>query len=279
VEVLDGLSFVRDVIPFDRHDWRTFPQVWQRLRRNRYDVVIDPMVLTPSMTTLLLLAASGASYRIGIGGRSNDFAYTLPVEGREPLTHHIEQEAMTATPFGVPLAGTDWRPVLALTADERARAELLWRSVAAADAPRLLVNVSATLAHRTWPDERYIAVLKHVRHRWPAVSILIVSAPQHAARADQIAAASGGRYVSTPHLREALALVGTSTFVFTPDTSIAHAASAFRKPAVVMLVRGSSIFSPYKNSGANVYAADGTLESLDVAPAIAALDSVLGGGG
>ncbi|MEP6691162.1 MAG: glycosyltransferase family 9 protein [Gemmatimonadaceae bacterium] len=277
ITVLDGIPFVRDVIPFDRHDWRSFPRVWRRLRRARYDVVIDPMVLTPSVTTLLLLAASGAPYRIGIGGRSNDFIYSMPVQARDASAHHIEQEAVTATPFGVPIEGTDWRPELVLTTDERARAELVWRAGGGAgvETPRLLANISASLAHRAWPDDRYSTALRHVRARWPQVRVIVVSAPHDADRAVRIATASDVQYVPTPKLRDALALVGTASAVFTPDTSIAHAASAFRKPAIVMLVRGSSIFSPYRNAGHAVYSQGGLLTSLGAGPVIHALDAVM----
>jgi ADP-heptose:LPS heptosyltransferase len=238
-------------------------------------VVVDPMVLTPSMTTVLLLAASGAPWRIGIGGRSNDFIYTLPVSGRPRDAHHIDQEAVTATPFGVPLEGTDWRPELALTVDERAKAELIWRSRGRIDVPRLVANISATLAHRFWPDDRYVAVLQHVRRRWPGVLVLLLTAPHDEERAMRIAKESGATYTPTPKLRDAFGIVGTAHALFTPDTGIAHAASAFGKPAVVMLVKGSGIFAPYGNTGMNVFSPGPTLDTLDASTAIAALDEVL----
>ena len=53
--------------------------------------------------------------------------------------------------------------------------------------------------------------------------------------------------------RDALALVGTSDMVFTPDTSISHAASAFRKPSVVLLKREHHPYAPYNIPGENIF--------------------------
>ena len=55
--------------------------------------------------------------------------------------------------------------------------------------------------------------------------------------------------VETPHLRDAFALIGTSDMVFTPDTSISHAASAFRKPSLVLLKREHKPYAPWNTPG------------------------------
>ena len=74
--------------------------------------------------------------------------------------------------------------------------------------------------------------------------------------------------MKTPSIRDAFALVATADFVFTPDTSIAHAASAFRKPSVVLFVRGKAErWGLYGTPGANVEHTEGTLD--DACAAIA----------
>lgn len=275
--VLEGNPHVARVLTFRRRRWTSFPAMLVALRRGRYDVVIDPMVLKPSVTTLLLMMATGAPYRIGIGGRANDFIYTLPVSPRAPSAHHADQEAVAVIPFGLDVGATDVRAELFLTPTERAEAERLWTlgADAASPAQRLLVNVSASLAHRHWPDERYVATLRHVVQGAPHWTVLVIGSPEDAARVQRIVTAAGAQPVQTPTLREALALVGTADVVFTPDTSIAHAAAAFRKPAVVMLVAGSGMFAPYGNTGRDLYSAGPALESLPVGAATDALDALL----
>jgi ADP-heptose:LPS heptosyltransferase len=82
--------------------------------------------------------------------------------------------------------------------------------------------------------------------------------------------------VPTPSLRDALALVATADFVLTPDTSIAHAASAFQRPAVALYVRGKSErWGLYGTNGRNVEHTEPTLDTLSVERVTAAIDSVL----
>ena len=54
---------------------------------SKYDAVIDCMVTAPSVTTLLLILASGARYRIGIAGRGNDAAFNVTVPAERASTH------------------------------------------------------------------------------------------------------------------------------------------------------------------------------------------------
>src|ERR1043166_4403081 len=140
--VLDAADYVTNVVIFDRKKPSSYPRTLMRLRRARYDAVIDCMVTAPSVTTLLLVLASGARYRVGIAGRGNDAAFnvTVPPETR-PGAHMVDLLAALAPAFGVDAGVVERRPVLELTDDEGGRAEVIWdrpRSVR-----RVLVNVSA----------------------------------------------------------------------------------------------------------------------------------------
>jgi ADP-heptose:LPS heptosyltransferase len=82
--------------------------------------------------------------------------------------------------------------------------------------------------------------------------------------------------VATPRLREAIALVATADFVFTPDTSIVHAASAFRRPAVAIYARGKkSDWSLYGTVGRSIEHTEPDLSGLPLEPVLAAVDEVL----
>lgn len=271
--VLKGNPHVRRIIMLDRKRVVSFVRTARALRRERYDAVIDGMVLQPSMTMLMLMLATGARYRIGIGGRANDFIYTLPVPPAPPDAHQILQSAATATPFGVSVEQTDWRPELFIDEAERSRAEETWRSVAEG-ALRVLVNIAAGEARRRWPSDRVGMVIRAARAVAPESTILVMAPPAEIADAERIARDADARAV-VPGLRDAFALVATADVIFTPDTSIAHAASAFSKPSVVMLVGGSAIFEPYETPGVFVYSPGPTLESLEPQPVIDALVTVV----
>ena len=247
-----------------------------RLRRAHYDAVVDCMVTAPSVTTLLLIFASGARYRVGIAGRGNDAAFNVavPPEHR-PAAHMVDLLAPLAAAFDVDAASrrrTAESARSAQTERERADVDLGFARTAA---PRALINVSAGTSERVWPDENYVAVMRHSRALDPSVTLRVIGAPAEAERADRIARDGGGVAVRTPNIRDALALVATADFVFTPDTSIAHAASAFHTPAVAIFVGDKAErWGLYDNAGENVQHTGPTLATLGVDRVLSAIDRV-----
>jgi ADP-heptose:LPS heptosyltransferase len=276
--VLAAEPYVRAVVIADVKRPATFPGLVRRLRRARYDAVVDCMVTAPSLTTLLLVLASGAPQRIGVARRGNDFVYTLPVEPRPDAVHIVEHLSALVAAFGVDPRTCDVRPRITLLPDEAAAAEATWHGIPGrATGRRLLVNVSSGKAARHWPDERFVAALHLVRERAPDVRVALIGAPHEAARAAAIARAGEAAHVATPSIRHALALVATSHLVFTPDTSIAHAASAFGKPGVALFLDGKPpLWRLYGVPGASLASPDQTLASLPLGPVLEALSALLG---
>lgn len=251
--VITNEPYLHEVIPFDRKAASTFPATFRALRRRGYDAVIDCMVTAPSLTTLLLMLASGARYRIGVAKRGNDFAYTLPVPPRESAEHIVDKLGTLVTAFGLQPTAVDLRPRVRLTAEERERGERVWAGETdhrPPSGPRLLVNVSAGRAHHFWPDESFVAVLRAARQAAPDAEIVVVSSPSDRARAAEIARAGGARLVADDGIRDAMAIVSRADLVFTPDTSISHACSAFDKPAIALHPSGfAALWGPYETTG------------------------------
>ena len=272
--ILEANDYVNDVIVFDKRRLASYLPAARRLRRARYDAVIDCMVTAPSVTTLLLMLASGAKHRIGMAGRGNDAAFNIlvPVAAHEDA-HMVDRIADLARAFDVTPDAAARRPVLDISATERTWAEGVWD---ARPGHRALINISAGTSERVWPDNNYVAVMRHLAEREPATTFRVIAAPSDLARGERIARAGGGSHVPTPSIRDALALVATADFVLTPDTSIAHAASAFQRPAVALYVRGKSErWGLYGTNGRNVEHTEPTLETLSVERVTAAIDSVL----
>jgi len=264
------------VVVVDRKRPWTWPALVRRLRRTRYDVVIDCMVTAPSLTTLLLMLASGARHRVGVARRGNDFLYDLPVEPTAGAVHIVEHLGALTRAFGVDPAHADLAPRITLRPDESDAAARIWQELAPDGALRLLVNVSCGKAARRWPDERFVAVLRRVRERTPDVRMILIGAPDEAPRARTIAASGGASFVATTSVRAAFALLAHADRVFTPDTSIAHAASAFGKPAVVMyLADKAALWGLYGTSGENLESPDQSLASLPLEPVLDAVDALL----
>ena len=59
------------------------------------------MVMSPSLTTMMLMWASGARHRVGVAGRGNEFALTLPVPRARHAVHYVDHSAALLSAFGV----------------------------------------------------------------------------------------------------------------------------------------------------------------------------------
>jgi ADP-heptose:LPS heptosyltransferase len=273
--ILAGATYVHDVIVFDRKRVARYGATFIRLRRARYDAVIDCMVTAPSVTTLLLILASGARFRIGIAGRGNDAAFNITVPPDERANAHmVDLLSALAEAFEVQGDAVERRPTLEVTDAERARALQAWG--ADDEARRVLVNISAGSSERVWPESSYASLIERVHARDAKAVVRVIAAPNEQERAHAIAEQSGALVIQTPSIRDAFALVATADLVVTPDTSITHAASAFRTPSVVLFVKGKAErWGLYDTPGTNVEHTEGTLATLPVDRVLAALDEQL----
>ncbi|HLA13476.1 MAG TPA: glycosyltransferase family 9 protein, partial [Gemmatimonadaceae bacterium] len=204
---------------------------------------------------------------VGAGGFDNHRVYNVRVKQFDRVTHYIEASKALIEPFGADPADYDWRPEIFLSGGERSAAEAAWDAAATRvgqpQRPRFLVNLSASEKLRRWPDERFIESMSLVRERYPHMPAIVIALPAEADRARAVAHAIGAHHIPTPKLRDALALVASSDLVFTPDTSISHAASAFDKPAVVLIRADSTAYAPWQNRGELVL---WTGQSIDALP-------------
>lgn len=271
--VLENNPHINEVLLLDRKARGGYFRGLREVARRGYDVVVDGRLNNPPIFTSapLVMAASRARYRVGTGGGRAELVYNIPVPHYDKRTHYMEASKTLGVPFGVDPSSVDWRPEIFLTTSERAAAEARW-----GDAPkrRLLVNLSTSEPKRRWPDEKFIAALTFARERDPELHIGVMALPAEWESVNRIANATGGRALRTPLLRDALALVGTTDLVFTPDTGISHAASAFRRPSVVFMPASYYPYAPYETPGDLVFWPGPGIDSLevgDVTPALAAL--------
>jgi ADP-heptose:LPS heptosyltransferase len=306
--VLDGNPYVGRILTVD---WRR-PWTWigliSRMRRIRYDAVIDVMVMAPSLTTTLVMWLSGARHRIGLGDRGNQAAFTLPVERLQDAVHYVDHSAALLAAFGVdplslrrrqardtggqPTSSRSarltssggwgiWRPEIFLTAGEIAGGEAHWPRVASdvgAEPPacRLAVNVSAGSAWRYWPTASFIAALRAIRVMFPQLDCVLVGAPHDADLMQTIGRACGVSVAHTARTRQMMAIIATSDVVFTADTAVTHIASAFDKPILAMFARGKdALWGPYDIPGGVVSTPAPSLDALDVASVLPALAEVV----
>jgi ADP-heptose:LPS heptosyltransferase len=271
--VLDGLPFVRKRFIHRQGDLRSLRRLRRQLRAEPYDVALNGRVLRPKLTPdpALLLLASGAPRRIGPGGGGSDFVYTDAV--RPPVgAHFVDHVASLTRPLGLDPERGDWRPVLHVFPREREGAERRWAEVPGSG-PKLLVNMSSRDPRRRWPLERYVAALRQLRSAAPDVRVLVISPPDESGNARTVAGQLGVP-AATPGLRDSFALAASADLIFTPNTSIVHAASAFSIPVVMLTISAWAGFGPYRTPGRYLCPRSPTLAGLEVEPVAEALEFV-----
>jgi ADP-heptose:LPS heptosyltransferase len=309
--VLRGNTDIGTVYCIDKVRPWSFLSALARVRRVRYDAVLDAMVTGASLTSMLIMWASGARERIGVAGRGNDYALTLPVPGVAGAIHYVDVSAALLRPFGIdpsayapcssrhpdvpraraPTAVRDadsgwglWRPRIPLSMEEIAEAQACWRIVeervpahrACGRPRRLAVNVSAGKSRRCWPEERFAATLRILRERFPGLQMLLLGTRADERRKQRIGHSCGVPGAETSSARQMMALIATCDLVLTPDTAVTHVASAFRKPVVALFTRGGGPhWGPYGVPGRIVSAPGRSLASLEVQPVLQALAEVL----
>jgi ADP-heptose:LPS heptosyltransferase len=139
-----------------------------------------------------------------------------------------------------------------------------------------LINVSGGQERREWPTERTIALIRAVQQKDRGISMLVVGAPWANDWVRAIADAAGVASVATPEPAMVMSLVATADFVFTPDTSIAHMAAAFCKPAVAMYLEGTAAqWGVYQNDGRNLECVTDDLTELSLETVLAAVEKML----
>ncbi len=278
--VLEHNPYVRrvHVLP---HSLLGVLEVVRAIRREKYDAVIDGKITRGAsfIRSPALTLASRAPYRVGVGGGNHPLVFNVCVDRFDrATTHMIEGSAALATPFGVDLQTTDFRPEIFLSEVETAAANESWSSATGRDEnrrERWLINISAGAALRRWPNDRWIALVKYLRARRPEATIIIVGSSTEWSSVCDVAYQGDAVAVPTRRLREVLAMVGTSTRVITTDTSITHAASAFCIPTVILIQRGLTQWLPWQTQHSIAYWSGSTIESLSVATACEALDELL----
>lgn len=271
------LPFVNEVIVHRRGFLLSAWPTWQRLRRNRYDVVIDGRAAIGNVNkqTTMLMLATGAPVRIGLGGRRNDRVYSLPV--RLPrIDHWVHAYVALGRPFGIAPDSRDWRARLELPEGDRADAARRWLALSQGR-PRVLVNPFSASDDRQWPLERFGPVLRHVRASFPRAPIIVPTMPGGSADMERIAAPAGAAVVPLT-LPEVTAVTATADLVISPDTAITVIASAFHVPVLALMRKGTEQWVPYRNEGRVAFSDDRrSLNALPVERVIAAFDEIVAG--
>lgn len=276
-----------EVIIYEHRKPGAFGAAVREIRRRKYDAILDGFVLSNGVSSrrALFMLYSGATYRIGLAGVAHAPIYNLRVlTGVKEISsmHHVDLMALLATPFGVNISATDWRPLITLTAEERAFAVQNWPVRSDSSQVRLLVNISAANDKtRHWPTDRFVAAIRHFRSVSPNSCVLVLALPEDSNEASLIARETDAEPI-TAGLFESFALIESADLFLSPDTALVHAASAFQTPTICLMKLGNDVCSPhawtpYGTSSRSVIAtrSPGSVDTIELSRVTVAIDEML----
>jgi heptosyltransferase III len=238
--LLEGFREVDRVVSVERKSTASRLRVARALRSTAYDVVYN---LHGGSTAALLTRATGATHRVGYA----DYAYaalhnhTAPPSselwGREK-THSVEQQLALLGWTGVPV--TD-RPAtrLAATPDTLALVAQRLREAGLEDTDAfVLIHPAAAFDTKTWAAENFARVVEHLAAR--GLASVAVAAPTESQVVADVRKHTRAPLISFTDLTlpEVSALASRAALFVGNDSGIAHVASAFGVPQVVVF--GSS---------------------------------------
>jgi len=219
VHVFERRRGLRAVIPLVR-----------ALRAERYGVALD---LGRGAKSALIARASGARERLGFAradGREGSWLLAtrrLPAQGLEQAK--LAQFLAFGDALGLAPAPVEFG--LAPTADEAREAQAF---TAGLPGPLVAACVGSSCPSRRWFPERTATVLRELRTRHGASTVLL-GAPADAPFALEVLRATDGGVrdlVGRTTLRQLLALLARARLAFGPDSGALHLAAALGTPAV-----------------------------------------------
>ena len=251
-ELLTGHPCLEEVIVWPRGRWRRlrregrwfqffreFRDLRGRLRRRRFDVVLDIQGLLKSG---LWAWMSGARHRVGLGSREGSGLL---------MTRRIPR------PRGDPRIGSEYRLMLErlgvppepfamelhLTGEERRRGRLL----AGEGSGYVALLPFTTRPQKHWVEARWPVLAAQLRERLGLRSV-ILGGPADRAAAVRIASAASTRMLplaGETSLREAAAVIEGARLVVGVDTGLTHMGIALGRPTLALF--GST--RPYLETG------------------------------
>ena len=223
------------------YDW----QLARRLRRSRYDIVID---FHGGTRSAWLTVASGAPTRVGYDVPGRGWCYTTRVPWSRSLVpprHSVQNQWDLIATLGIDEPNRIQDPVV-MPLDAAAVLAVTTRLNAAhvpADARVVVIHVSAGNPFRRWPADAFASVAAALASEDPTRRILITSGPSEAAAAQAVAAAARTRAGSAADgivrcgefdLSELRALIARAALYIGGDSGPLHLAATTSTPVVAL---------------------------------------------
>ena len=284
VELLEGNPYVDEIIPWERDEyeahskklhiptmWRMWWELKAKLEPYKFDVAVD---VQGRLITGLVLLASGAPIRLGLGGTkelnwlftnyktkpSTDHVIKRYVEVAQLLKEAVTKQANLETPLKPVDNGLDTETLHTVSAKKMYHmdfyvpsklhtwAEEQWKTIdnhsslnrGEVEKPlRVGLVLGTSWATKEWPQEKWYSLIKSLQYR---ANFVCLGGPKEATQykplMDSLAAEGIDQIMlnmlGKTTLQEVGALIESCDVVVTADTGSLHIALALNKPVVAL---------------------------------------------
>lgn len=244
--VFDNNKFVNKIFVWEK-GVSSSGNLIKRLNSEKYDAVIDTHD-DVSTTVSLLISKLKIPNKIGFK-KGNESIFTHPVNKPNPEnTHVIERIIKLAEPLSADISADNLNVFYKPMDSSLKYLEEYFRKNKIGDKYLLGINISAGSSARFWGVERFRVLLNELKKF--DVCPIIITAKNELQKAKEIA---GSEF--TVFYNESFdifaALISKLNFLFTPDTSAVHLASAFEVPVFGIYVKfntNNMVWYPYKST-------------------------------
>ena len=215
--------------------WTMWWELYQRLRSMHFDIAVD---VQGRLITGLVLAASGAPLRLGMGG-TKELNWLFTNQKTSGTYGHVIERYNQVAQLLAPGVAASNRMILNLTNEEKswAREVLQVASNKSLGKYRGKKPIIALVPGTSWPSKEW--PLDHwteLAQRLSLVAnIVYIGGGRERSAADQLPHSdSVYDWVGRTTLRETAALINQSDLVVSGDTGALHMASALQRPIVAL---------------------------------------------
>ncbi len=223
--IFEDCSCVSKVIVFEK-GLKGFLSLLKRIEQEKFSAIAD-LHDDVSTTVTFLIALAKVPLKFGLR-KSNSKIYTHTVEKPDSTqTHVIERNLALLKLFGLNYTKERVNILYQPKEDSLIKAASYLSNKFGENKFLIGINISAGSEARFWGVDRFRQLLSFLK--FYDVNVLLLSTTRDLKHAIQIATKNEPIFYS-PSFDEFAALISKLDFLFTPDTSTVHLASAFRVP-------------------------------------------------
>ena len=239
---------------YRRHIFRDIATV-MKIRRERYDAVVD-LLADDSVTTLFLSQLTvGDKPRIGVGkkryARYYDYNYD---PGPDCPEHTIDINLKLIEAFGIVDTHPDGYAPPYIDRAARDKADRFYRELAADGKTRLKVGINLSMRgpNRDWGHDNFKGLVDRLLKDFEPCRIIIITAPPDRRKGDRLQDEFGSAVDQVPpdcNLTEISAILAGLDILISPDTSLVHIARSFEVPVVGLYPEYRQVYRQWRPYG------------------------------